>query len=491
MQPHRFAVTRPRLIIALIFGVLVTSGCDEDPGRDTTDQGGVIDAAVQDAAVQDAALDGLSDLSTDSAADGATDSATDLPPTTKKTSLTQYGITWTFDKAYPCGQFVSGDWWVLGPLKVVSVTPKPTGSRNGSMLDPVGAQAYDARGGSYKASKAVSFPLQLTGSGTHSLVSSISHPDTAACTQGSSPGWLTYDGVCQRGPIATQAILTVLAQAPPSSSFRPPYAGAAKPLHAASGVCWKALPQLPVPAGAPAAAKVLRHVERPWIDHLQSWTMQHGCATLNMYCYGREVGNTVSTVSMYVLLKTPQQQTLATRLIQLGIDNHGVLKAGGGWGGDGGHFNGRKWPIVFAGALLGEAGMKSPGIDIGNEDRMTYLGQSGKSLWGRACTDCYFPNGCKYGGTCTKGAKDCRDPAKLVDGCSDYRNCCTSVTWVGEALAARIMGLTAAWGHAPFFAYVDRWMKVDVPGGGGTTSPFVTGMWSTYRNNLPTPGSCP
>jgi len=480
-------------ISALIIGLLAASGCDETPGQDLLDQGPTTDAAAacpDGGCPLDAAGDGLGDLSADLRTDLASDLSTDLPPATNKTSVTQYGITWTFDKAYPCGQFVTGDWWVVGPVKVVSVAPKPTGSRNGSMLDPVGAQAYDSRGGSYDASKGQSFPLQL--SGTHSLVSSISHPSVAACTQGSSPGWLTYDGVCQRGPIATQAILTVVAKAPSSSTFRPPYAGATyKPLHAASSVCWKALPKLPVPAGAPAAAKVLRHVERPWIDHLQSWTMQHGCATLNMYCYGRELGNNVSTVSVYALLDTPQQQQLATRLIQLGIDNYGVLKAGGGWGGDGGHFNGRKWPIVFAGALLGDSGMKSPGIDIGNEDRMTYLGANNKSLWGRACTACYFPNGCKYCGSCTKGAKDCRDPAQLVDGCSDYRNCCTSKTWVGEALAARILGQTGAWSHAPFFAYVDRWMAGDVPGGGATTSSFVSGMWTTYRNNLPTVGSCP
>ena len=30
-------------------------------------------------------------------------------------SVTQYGITWTFDKAYPVGQFVTGDWWVGRP----------------------------------------------------------------------------------------------------------------------------------------------------------------------------------------------------------------------------------------------------------------------------------------------------------------------------------------------------------------------------------------
>jgi hypothetical protein len=286
-------------------------------------------------------------------------------------------------------------------------------------------------------------------------------------------------------------VLTAVPGPQPADAFRPPYAGQAKPLHRASSVCWSLLPKLPVPADAPAASEVLRDVERPWIDHLDSWTMQHGCATLNMYCYGREIGNVVSKVSLFALLDTPEQQAVATRLIQLGIDNYGVIQAGGGWGADGGHFNGRKWPIVLAGELLGVSAMKSPGVDIGGEDAQVYVGNNGKALWGRNCSSCFFSNGCSLGGSCTAGAQDCRDPAGLVDGCEGYRNCCTSLTWVGEALAARILGATSDWGNQAFFDYVDRWMTGDVQGGGGAGSAFVSGMWAAYRNNLPAHGSCP
>ena len=44
----------------------------------------------------------------------------------------------------------------------------------------------------------------------------------------------------------------------------------------------------------------------------------------------------------------------------------------------------------------------------------------------------------------------------------DYRRCCTSSAWIGEALAARLVpGMQSAWNHAPFFAYADRWMTED------------------------------
>jgi len=418
-------------------------------------------------------------------------SKSDAAAGTMKSSVSQYGITWTFDKPYPCGQFVTGDWWVVGPAVVASVQPAPTATRNGSMLDPVGKQAYDSRAGEYDGAKGVKLPLTLTP--THSLVSSISHPEASACTQGGAPGWFTYNNVCQRGPIKTQAVLTAVAAPQPADTFRPPYAGSSyKPLRRVSEVCWKLLPKLPAPSSAPQATSVLRHLERPWIDHLNSWTMQHGCATLNMFCYGREIGDIVSIVSAYALLDTPSQQQVATRLIQLGLDNYGVIKAGGGWGVDGGHFNGRKWPIVLAGALLGDAAMRSPGAAIGNEDQQTYYGTNGKALFGKPCSNaCYFTSGCTYAGSCQAGSKDCRDPAGLVDGCADYRNCCTSYTWVGEGLAALVLGLKADWGHDAFFDYVDRWMTGDVAGGGGTSSQLVTDLWKTYRNNLPTPGSCP
>ncbi|HXD00569.1 MAG TPA: hypothetical protein VN048_14600, partial [Verrucomicrobiae bacterium] len=95
-----------------------------------------------------------------------------------------------------------------------------------------------------------------------------------------------------------------------------------------------------------------------------------------------------------------------------------------------------------------------------------------------------------------------------------YRRCCTSVSWIGEALAARLIpGMQAAWNHPQFFAYTDRWMFVpDDPNdlaamqneaglsldsdfwqgqswkilsGGGyhqTYVNFVDLMWAAYRN---------
>src|SRR5688572_28563372 len=79
-------------------------------------------------------------------------------PLQAATSVSQWGITWTFDKDYPTGQFVNGDWWVVGPVKIVSIgtnlhaegfAPKP--GEDGSMVNPPthAKQGYDNRLNSY------------------------------------------------------------------------------------------------------------------------------------------------------------------------------------------------------------------------------------------------------------------------------------------------------------------------------------------------------
>ncbi len=40
-------------------------------------------------------------------------------------TVSQFGITWSFDKPVPAGKFVTGDWYVVGPVTVVGIEPKP------------------------------------------------------------------------------------------------------------------------------------------------------------------------------------------------------------------------------------------------------------------------------------------------------------------------------------------------------------------------------
>ena len=53
------------------------------------------------------------------------------------TSVSQNDVTWTFDKEYQVGQFANGEWWVLGPVTITSISPAWNGTTNGAMVNPV------------------------------------------------------------------------------------------------------------------------------------------------------------------------------------------------------------------------------------------------------------------------------------------------------------------------------------------------------------------
>ena len=93
-------------------------------------------------------------------------------------TISQFGITWTFDKEYPCGQFANGDWWVVGPVVVTEISPGLADGRNGSMANPIPAheQGYDSRAWNYNPGLSVQTPFEMDVN--VSLVSTISNPDT-------------------------------------------------------------------------------------------------------------------------------------------------------------------------------------------------------------------------------------------------------------------------------------------------------------------------
>jgi hypothetical protein len=191
---------------------------------------------------------------------------------------------------------------------------------------------------------------------------------------------------------------------------------------------------------------------------------------------------------------TEAKEPLLVYLTQYGIDLYGLVQAGHpGWPAHGGHGNGRKLPIVLAGTLLEQPGMQQPSTRFG-EDMQTMLGTG----WTGA-TALYAGH---YGktGTGQYGPYEHLQPRDWPSSLGeDYRRCCTSSAWVGEALLARVVpGVMAAWNYAPFFAYTDRWMteddtaaRAEIVAQGGKNyngfpqrkawDRFVTNMWTAYR----------
>lgn len=447
---------------------------------------------------------------------------------TRLTQIEQYGITWTFDHPVPAGRFVNGDWWVVGPVTVVSVAPAPGPApadahidtpkgnwgdtslsndnrmRNGSMivLRAGGAQGYDSRS-SYDPSLSVTFPCTLEPG--RSLISSISNPTLPVENFPAKIMWPS-EKTCQC-ILKTAAVLTVLDTPPPADAFRPPYAGTNKPVYRMSNLKWELLkklapPVIPEAAYTPAYTLRLpadweqmeRYFQRPWLEHLMSWTQQQINPNENQPNYGREHARLVSLASLMLQLDVPceRKEKLLIGLVQYGLDIAGVASVGGYWNEGGGHSSGRKWPVVFASLMLAapELRAQAEGTCF-QEDTQTYYGTG------------WFGQTALYWMVAHHGprARYEEKPPEEWDGwdrtTEDYRLCCNAVAWVGEALAARLMGAVAAWDHDAFFDYCDRWMRLDDPYAANraphsrpgeetkTMDPFVDAMWRTYRDVAP------
>jgi hypothetical protein len=431
-------------------------------------------------------------------------------------SITDHGVTWTFDAEYPVGQFVTGDYYVLCPATVETITPAPGGGRNGSVLNIPPSQTetgFDDRteGDRYTPSLSASLPISMVPG--DSLASSISMAEP-----GTVENWLREgNGEYSSSPVASVSVLTCLAQAPPPDALRPSYADTTNRIYRLSDVNRALLPQLAPPS--PIATDTLEmyadRLLRPWVDNL---FYAFDAQVDYMAMYGREMGRVAGIASLLLMLDLPQaqrdaQERLLIGYLQHGIDLWGLVRAGyEGWYAHGGHGSGRKWPIMFAGLLLGDSEMSAPSITYPDA-------RFGEDMHTAFTSD--LPYGPAYNGATVvytghmgvwQGQPVSDDPAwgpyehlspdQWLDPIGeDYRRCCTSIAWVGQALAAHLMNAQSNWNHDAFFAYVDRWMDptgddaytqeiYDLTGldyraawqrQGQAWDDFVNEMWAAYR----------
>jgi hypothetical protein len=434
--------------------------------------------------------------------------------------VSQYGITWKFDRDYPVGQFVNGDWWVIGPVTVVSVTPGPspappnevndldvnewgdtglrdnTERRNGSMvvmsLGP--AQGYDSRGSTYDPGASITFPYELPAD--RSLISSVSEVTLPNTVLQSDIMWKSEK--TSPNVLKTAAVLTSLAEAPPPDAFRPTYVGANKKIFRASSLRWDRLLNLPVDATkypVPSFEQYERYLQRPWLDHMNgAWEGNWLVPIENQPPYGREVARIVGTASLMLNMDATEDQKrrLLYELVQYGIDLHGMVELGATYNEGGGITSGRKWPILFAGLMLDDPSFTpDPRNTVFHEDAQTYYGQGWygqKALW-----QMIFHHGIRQ-------PYQERPPNTWDEwdqASEDYRLCCTVRAWAGEALAALLMGAKSDWNHNAFFDNVDDWMrKTDLyaanrqghprpPDETTTFDPFVDAFWTLHRGDVP------
>lgn len=252
-----------------------------------------------------------------------------------QSSVSQYGITWTFDKAYTVGQFANGDYWVVGPVTVTAITPAYINGYHGWEINPssITNQGFDKRVGSFQSSLVPGLPCAVNPPA--SIVKAVSIDTTTTSSQ-------YY--------LQTAAVLTVVSSVPPDSGttvFRPPYFGASKPLVSVNGLRTDLLPSLAPVANTPNLATTAAGFQRVQLDHKEGWTCRALHPADNLPNYGSSIAGRNADGVLRLLLNDPlsAKMPLLINLVQYGIDLTYMYKSGERWPGDGGHMIGRRsWP---------------------------------------------------------------------------------------------------------------------------------------------------
>lgn len=408
------------------------------------------------------------------------------PPAGTASSISKDGITWTFSQSVPVGQFVNGDYYVVGPVTITKIDPAPTTTspyENGSVKNLPTSNSksgFDSRLNDgtdeswwFDPTVRVYPPISLKAG--DSLVSSISVAQIHSLPEVMRASDMNIS------PVATVSVLTVLSATPSADAFRPSYCDRSQAIYHANSLQRNLLPSLapPNPSNTPPLSQFETWFRRPWID---TNPFLFDAPGEYMPSYGQHIAFADSYASLLLMLNFPADQkvNLTNYFVQYGIDLYGCAQAGYGWPAFGGHRSGRKLPIIFAGILLNNDGMKNVSATFPNqfgEDMQTvYVNKippagTFQQAWQGATVIYAGHYGVTTDGTPVSaglyGPYEQLQPSSwpLINGDEQlgeaYRRCCTSVSWVGEALTIHIMHAETVWNYPPFFDYVDRWMTED------------------------------
>ncbi|MFV0338459.1 MAG: hypothetical protein ACK5LK_09500, partial [Chthoniobacterales bacterium] len=438
--------------------------------------------------------------------------------------ITAGGVTWKFKKAHESGSFVNGDPWIVGPVEIISISNDlndssytPREDQNGSMINP-GTNAKQGYDGSFALTydpdlnvgrpggEPISEKNPLVVDTDSTLVSAVSWLYNSKDDK--EPGCPRFDAARKtpRPVLRSVGILTVLSKVPPKDAFRPPYVGSDKSIkYQASQIDYSKIPKLNAPGngGEPSMEMLAKSFSRTWLDHVNGWVGDYFHPSENMRNYGRDMGRLVGDGTLALFIDpspqgaNPEKDTLVIGLLQYGLDSTGIADNGGDWHADGGIGLGRKWPILFAGALLNDKHM----LDVGNwttrfqeNEQHFYVTEEEVEItngptWAPDKRTPSEPYKTEDIGKADWGIRHAYRP--VSDNAyigSNYRGINASIT-PAFALAALQMGLKDQWNYPAFFDYNDRIMKVwqedpkaidpyNVP------TPFLMNMWSEYRDKI-------
>jgi MYXO-CTERM domain-containing protein len=373
-------------------------------------------------------------------------------------------ITFSFDDDYSCGQFANGDWWVIDEGQGVTITdisPASSPGRHGWESNPseISSQPYDDRISSYTDQLQPDLPYAA--SAGESIVKSVSVSD---------------DDTNCRPCLQFAAVLTVVDTEPAADALRPPYFGDDKPIYRVEDVDTDRLPRLDSSCCDEASSfdGLAERYRRVQLDHKTNWSGRHMHPVDNMPDYGASIARNAAVGALRFMLddfdfSEPGHRQALINYLQMGVDLFGMVEGGMNWHANGGHLNGRKLPVTFAGILLGAPEIQAAaGSDVYSENDQVFFSPeaddgAGMSLYGMPCSESEYWNRMRTG----SGNRACRDPYGYIDGGSAeiggaYQSCCTANPWRYTALAVRLMWAEPVFDYDPLLDYVDRLDDVGV-----------------------------
>ena len=441
------------------------------------------------------------------------------------TSVTRGHTTWTFDKDYEVGQFVTGSWWVLdtgGGVVITNITNTHHSGLDLSTVDYDGSQldthriktsfygnesstGFDSRGVGYTTANNINHSLPYSLTSGHSILSSASWLLSDA-------GHPSVGGDGQPRPKIKQIVtLTAVSSIPSVNTFRPSYAEGADVFYETSQVDYTRVSSLVPPVGTPLLSEVEDNFVYPWIDPAQEAPSEQLRGTDNYpmasNTYNQWIAAAFGDAVLMANLDSGSignKTNLINSLIQVGIDYHGLLLAGATWPCNGGHQHGYKFPILFAGQMLNNNEMLSVGVDYNLTDSYgrAYFQEDG-DMWYITTAD-YNRTVCGRSGNCDAymqynltdhpvgtpewGIRHVSSPSQDDGSYGASYRAINSGSLPGHTLTAMMMGLRDEWNREALFDYVDRWVPWSRANNPSETfySGFTESMWDTYRDNYGT-----
>jgi Chitobiase/beta-hexosaminidase C-terminal domain len=408
------------------------------------------------------------------------------------TSVSHFGITWTFSADRPTGTFVNGEPWVVGPVTITNINPNPSQStynvQNGSMINPVPNtnHGFDSNPACYPVqyepakNVALSFPFTLK----------VGDVLVSAKSQAYYPTWLK-----------TVCALTVLSGPPPSGSFRPSIFGTDRSVRwNVSQMDWSVLKNYAATSSTPTKASIEAQIPPlPWFEWLPAWngnSLQADDNTTDLpfvdgthyRVYGRETAQKFGRIGLWLNTNQPlaDKQAIAIQMVQNGMDIYDYVRLGGGYYHDGGHKCGRKLPLVLAAMMLNDPSLKAMAgnPDIFQEDtQVWFVNQSdvGRVLWVAPPGDSWYGREfLQYTqadvGMPEWGIRHRFEPVQDNRSWSATYRSTVGNGMMGSWLAAHLMGMQSIWNHPAAFSYMERYHTLS---GDGET--FAAEMYAAHK----------